>query len=297
MGWRKRGRRTRFDKARVISFGNLTAGGTGKTPAVIAQARLEVEAGHHVAVLTRGYGAPRHSSPIAVLPDDPRPNLGRHIGDEPALILRRAPGVMIVKSPNRVEAAWVAIYEYGCDTLILDDGYQYLGLERDENILLLDAACPFGNGHLLPRGILRERPEAINRATEIILTRCDQVEDLSPLLDELAVLAPGVPIRRTVHRPSSLWRVQGGGVLPLKTLRGQRVTALCGIARPEAFLQTLEDLGASIVDTRIYRDHAPIPPQDIPTSGTVITTEKDAMRLGRVGEHVLALGIELRTLD
>ncbi|MBI2431890.1 MAG: tetraacyldisaccharide 4'-kinase, partial [Candidatus Hydrogenedentes bacterium] len=175
MWWRLRGPRTRVE-ARVISLGNLTAGGTGKTPAVIARAQAEIAAGRRVAVLTRGYGSQRVREPYVLPPGTPLPEtpLYKLIGDEPALIRRRAPGITLVKSADRVAGAHAAIAA-GCDTILLDDGFQAVALERDENILLVDATNAFGNGHLLPRGILREPVAAAGRATEIILTRCDQV--------------------------------------------------------------------------------------------------------------------------
>ncbi len=280
--------------ARVISFGNITVGGTGKTPAVIERARLECEAGGRVAVLTRGYGSRRGPEPLVAAPGSYAPGLAERIGDEPALILRRVPEVFVVKAADRVCGARLAVEEHGCDTLILDDGFQHVALERDENVLVIDATNPFGNGHLVPRGILREPLEAMGRATSILLTRCDQAEELDGVAGELAVRCPGAPIRRTRHAPSRLWRVATGEELELDTLAGAAVCALCAIGNPEAFVDTLTSLGAEVAERMTFRDHARISGAGLASERAVVVTEKDAVRMVGVGENVLALGIDLQ---
>ena len=288
---RKRLPRVRVN-ARVVSFGNITAGGTGKTPAVIERARVEAEAGHRVAVLTRGYGA-QHRRAITVVEAWNRPD-EEWLGDEPELIARLVGDVVIARGSGRVAAAQRAIDEFGCDVLLLDDGFQYLALERDENVLVIDAANPFGNERLLPRGILREPVGEISRATHIILTRCDQVEDSSPLVDRLRKLCPGVPIRLTRHAPTRLWRVADGHQGKLDELRGTRVRAVCGIGNPDAFIATLESAGADVVERRFFPDHAPFPPESLESPLVIVTTEKDAVRLKSAPGNVFALGIELQ---
>ena len=293
MHYRLHGPRTRV-AARVVSFGNLTAGGTGKTPAVIARAKSEITAGARVAILTRGYGTASSKMPVVVAPGDPPENLVDQIGDEGALMVRSVPEVYLVKCADRVQGARTAIDEFGCEVLLLDDGFQAVTLERDENILLVDATNPFGNGYLVPRGILREKTSAAARATEIILTRCDQVSSTVGLTEELATLAPGILIRKTMHAPAVLWRVDDGTPLPLDALRGATVTAVCGVGHPESFWETPTALGAKIVDRVAHRDHATIDPASLPPEGLVVVTEKDAVRMGSAGRNILALGIELR---
>jgi tetraacyldisaccharide 4'-kinase len=284
--------RTRVD-ARVVSFGNITAGGTGKTPAVIERARLETAAGHRVAILTRGYGT-GDTSVIAVGPDERNcSQLVKIIGDEPALIRRRVPGVAVVKGADRVAGARMAMEEFQCDVLLLDDGFQYVLLERDENIVLIDATNPFGNGHLIPRGILREPLSALSRATQVMLTRCDQARELGPLLDTIARYAPGVPVRKTRHVPVGLWRVADNMPMPLSQLAGREVTAACAIGNPESFYATLERLGAKVVERRAYRDHAHF---EVGAGRPVVVTEKDAVRLSTAPENVWALAVELQDL-
>ena len=283
--------------ARVISFGNITMGGTGKTPAVIARAQAELAAGHRVAILTRGYGAPSPvQEPFVVNPGHAAPvsgSLWEYCGDEPALIAARVPGAAIVKARDRVAAARKAVEELHCDVLILDDGYQYLRLHRDENILLIDATCPFGNGRIAPAGYLREPLDAVSRATEIVLTRCDLARDLPALEARLRALAPNVPVRRTWHAPVALVRLADGEALPLETLRGMEVRALSGIGNPAAFHALLDGFGAVRKETVTLRDHGTVMFQVRDDGTPTIMTEKDAIKLARAPENAYAVRIDL----
>jgi tetraacyldisaccharide 4'-kinase len=279
--------------AQVISFGNITAGGTGKTPAVIERARFELGQGKKVAVLTRGYRSPKTRRPVIVEKKASWSETAEAYGDEPALILAKVPGVVAVKCVDRVAAAETAIEECGCDTLILDDGFQYVRLERDENIAVIDATNPFGNGRLTPRGILREPLNALGRATHVILTHCDQVSDTAPLVRLIDGLCPGVPVRKTWHKPTKLVRVSDGQERSLDVFAGEQVTALCAVGNPEAFVQTLESSGLRVTACRAFADHYRPRSADIPSSGVVVTTEKNALFLDDAPPHVFALEIEL----
>ena len=283
--------------ANVISIGNLTTGGVGKTPAVIARAQEEILKGNQVVVLTRGYGSKKTTEPFVVSPGSFKNDMVEWIGDEPALILRRLPDVGLVKASDRVAGAKAAIQQLKCDTLILDDGYQSLYLERDENILLLDSKAPFGNGYLLPRGILREPVAEMKRATEIVLTRCDQCapEDLALITKEIRKYV-SVSIRFTNHVPTGLWEPASGKKYPLDWLSGRSIVALCGIARPETFFNTLEMLGAHIVDWFALPDHGAIPANMLECEHWIITTEKDAMRLPSGEWNIMALIIEFQEI-
>ncbi|MCC6695721.1 MAG: tetraacyldisaccharide 4'-kinase [Candidatus Hydrogenedentes bacterium] len=296
MWWRLRGPRERVD-AHVISFGNITAGGTGKTPAVIERVERELAAGRIVAVLTRGYGSRTPATSPLVLRGDEAADRWDLVGDEPALIARRCPGVVIARSSDRVAAARLAIERFACDTLILDDGYQYVRLERDENVAVINAGNAFGSGYLLPRGILREPVSALARATHVILTHCDQAKDLEATLEVLRKHCPNAPVRKTRHTPERLWRVTDGAAVPLEHLRGETVTAVCAVGNPTGFRATLESLGATVAELRAFRDHAEIPPEAFRAAGLVITTEKDAVRLATAEANVLALRIALRDVD
>ena len=288
--WRKlRGPRVRV-AAHVVSFGNITAGGTGKTPAVIERAELEVAAGRTVAVLTRGYGGARVAEPLVHPPHTPAD--ARLLGDEPALIARRVPQAWVVRSADRVAGAREAL-KRGCNVILLDDGYQSVALERDENVLVIDAVNPFGNGHILPRGILREPLPAMNRATHVILTHCDQTKDLDSTVAAVRHHCPSASIRFTRHAPMGFVRLADGKTLPLDTLRGQSVAALCAIGHPESFFHTLEGLGITLVERDALRDHAAIPDMLLQGPGMVVVTEKDAARMAHPPNNVLALAIRL----
>lgn len=295
MALRLRKRPIKVD-AHVVSFGNITAGGTGKTPAVIERARRELGQGKKVGILTRGYGG-QSDSAVSVWTQAPPSENRTLLGDEPSLILMKAPGVIVFKGRNRVDAARKAVEEHACDVLILDDGFQHTMLARDENILLIDAANPFGSGHILPRGILREPLAAMARATEIVLTRCDQAADLEGLLATIQRHAPDTPIRKTSHRAVGLRRLSDNSRMPVEELQGMEVAAACAIGNPEAFFATLESLGAVITKRSPHRDHAEIPPEVFSGIHPVIITEKDAVRIKQPQENVFALEIELRDLE
>jgi len=293
MWWRLQQKRTRVN-ARVISFGNITVGGTGKTPAVIERAQRETATGHKVAVVTRGYGSQKIKEPYLLAPDAKIEDLARIIGDEAALIHRRVPETYIVKSANRVAGALAAIKTWNCDTIILDDGFQAVALERDENIVLIDARNPFGNGAILPRGILREPLSQLRRATEIILTRCEQVNDLVALHYTIKTnCGSDIPIRHSEHRPTAVWRVCDGAEFPLDFLQGKTINAACAIASPEAFYSTLESLGAHLEETASFSDHAEIPREALKAKIPTLITEKDAVRMGDCPDNVYALAISL----
>lgn len=285
-----------FVDAYVVSFGNLTTGGTGKTPAVIERAQHEVAAGNRVAVLTRGYGTRSRGIIISPPTGEGRSVPSVWLGDEPELIRKRVPQVAICKGSDRVESARRAIKELKCNFVILDDGFQYVRLHRNENIVMIDASNPFGNGRLLPRGILREPLEALSRATQIILTKCDLVPDLRDLLAVLDAMCPGVPVRRTRHAPCYLERVCDGKRFELEMLRSREVTAACAIGNPNAFFQTLERLMAKVGNRICYPDHARIDENVLPSEGLVITTEKDAIKMRHAPENVYALVIRLEDM-
>lgn len=265
----------------VISVGNLTVGGTGKTPAVICIANLLIGRGYRPAVLSRGYGG-RAKSPVNVVSD------GRHIrmgwqeaGDEPVLIARALPAVPVLTGSRRFFTGQEAVETFGADVLILDDAFQHRSLCRDIDIVLLDAARPFGNGFLLPRGPLREPPESLRRAD--LLLRTGDAEREEPLRE-----AAALPSFRAKHQPQGLVAGETGRIEPVAALSGQKVFAFAGIGSPEAFRRSLAGLGAVVVGFRIYPDHHPYGLADIgeirllaEKSGAarIVTTEKDGVRL------------------
>jgi tetraacyldisaccharide 4'-kinase len=274
---------------RVISVGNVTLGGTGKTPVVEAIADLLHREGLRVCVLSRGYGG-KPQEAITVVSDGERCLVPANAaGDEPVLLAERLAGVPVVVAKNRYAAGMLAVERFGVDVIVLDDGFQHIQLARDLDIVLLDAARPFGNGRLFPRGDLRERPTALARAAVVVLTRWEP--DMAPSTTALKLPQPVPLLFHSRYELLDLQVLDDGRVLPLATLKGQRVLAFCGIGTPEHFCRTLQGLEAEVVAFTTFPDHHPYSRSDLhrlvqtaAQCGTAIlvTTEKDGVRLRRL---------------
>ncbi len=304
-------RRIRRLPCPVVSVGNLTVGGTGKTPCAIALAQWLQARGHAVGILLRGYG--RHGSGITVAADT-REGRARWemVGDEAILLARRLPDVPVVVGADRFQAGQEALRRFRLNVLLLDDGFQHRQLHRDLDLVLVDATDPFGGGRLLPRGRLREPVFGLRRAQAIILNRADQASDLPGLQRCLEQIVPGTAQILARHRPSRLTDLAGGEERSPGTLMGQRLLAVSGIANPEGFHRTLTDLGAVPAGTLAFPDHHAYGPADIARMGRaaeetradlIVTTEKDAIRLSAWGEDgltrlpVLVLCVDLEILE
>ncbi len=289
----------------VISVGNMTVGGTGKTPTVIAIARLLQQKNRHPAVLSRGYGG-KSTQPVQVVSDGVHTLLSWHdAGDEPALIADSLPGIPVITGPGRYLTGKAAIEKFGADVLILDDALQHRQLHRDVDIVLIDGKRPLGNGFMLPRGPLREGLPSLRRAN--MLVRTGLSNDITPL--------PGggfsLPSFRGVHKPEGIVSGKSGHVMPVVTLRGQKIMAFAGIGYPETFRKGLSGLGAEIVAYRDFPDHHPYSESDIDElrrlaaqSGAtmLLTTEKDGVRLTDFPEFLaetsfLRISMEIDPLD
>ena len=223
----------------VICIGNLTAGGTGKTPLVIWLCGfLRRIRGENCAVLTRGY------------------KTGQAQADEPALFSRHCPQTKVVVNPDRVAGARQAIQDQAAGIIVMDDGFQHRRLARDLDIITIDATASFGYGHLLPAGLLREPLCALTRAQAVVLTRADRVpdDDLQTMEQTLLGINPDLVVARAAHAPSSV-RLRKQSPLPCASLAGKRVFGFCGIGNPHAFFKTLSLLKAELVGTQIYNDH------------------------------------------
>jgi tetraacyldisaccharide 4'-kinase len=275
----------------VISVGNLTVGGTGKTPTVILLATLLRDKGRRPAVLSRGYGGSAQARVNTVSDGKRILTRWRQSGDEPVLIAGTVPGVPVLTGPRRILTGRVAVERFGADVLILDDAFQHRALFRDLDIVMLDAARPFGNGSLLPRGPLREPQEALHRAHLFIRTGRMEREDAS---------LPPLPTFRGVHRPRELVEAATGRALPLTELKGAKVFAFAGIGSPEAFRQSLTALGAQIVSFRAFPDHHPYTLDDLEAlrsqagkcgAGWIVTTEKDGVRLAEFPAFLAELSL------
>jgi len=286
----------------VVVVGNLTVGGTGKTPVVEKFARALQERGRKVAILSRGYKskappvwkkwwwALTHAAepPPRIVSDGKQVLLdSEQAGDEPYMLARNLPGVIVLVDKNRVKSGAYAIRKFGCDTLVLDDGFQYLPLKGQLNLLLVDKTNPFGNGHLLPRGILREPIKHLRRASYVFLTKSNGERD-AELEATIQKYNPGVDVIECAHQPQYLQRFGLMERQPLSFLKGRRVLAFCGIATPESFEKFLRDLGAVIVARERFLDHYRYAEEDFVEltalakkegAECLVTTEKDAVRI------------------
>jgi tetraacyldisaccharide 4'-kinase len=297
----------------VIAIGNLTTGGTGKTPVVEKFARELRDQGRNVTILSRGYRSkptPLHqvllnklllredTTPPRVVSDGKSLLLDSEMaGDEPYMLASNLKDVVVLVDKDRVKSGRYAIEKFGCDTLLLDDGFQYWRLRgRRHDIVLIDRQEPFSNDCLLPRGLLREPPSHLARASWIFITKSDgQTEELRRRLTQFN---PGAGIIECIHHPLYLEDVFTGQRAGLEMLKGLKVAALSGIAQPESFEQSLVKLGAELVYAKRFADHHRFTQQELLNvinrskkrqAETIVTTQKDAVRFPKLDRRDLPL--------
>jgi len=275
----------------VICVGNLSTGGTGKTPMVVWLAQHLIAQGHTPGILSRGYRAASIEEA-----SDQRGN------DEARMLAELLPNTLHIENPDRVAGAH-SLIEQGCDVVLLDDGFSHLRLARDLDILLFDALCPFGYGHMLPRGMLREPRKSSKRAGFSVITRSDQINEsaLAKLQAQLAKLGQ-TQIALAQHAPSELLSLSDPSErLDLSELQGKRVAQLCAIGNPQGFAATLQASGAEVVSAALLPDHFSYNDawlkRDWPSIAAlaqaanaelIVTTQKDAVKLrGRLAHEVL----------
>lgn len=239
----------------VISVGNLVVGGTGKTPMVVWLARFLTAEGWRVGVVSRGYGG-RRSRGVLIVSDGKNILAGSGFtSDEPQLLARRLPGIPVLCSAKRVMAGKAAVEKFQCNVVILDDGFQHRYLARDLDVVMLDCRNPFGNGYLLPRGILRERIAALARAQALVLSRFDDSEQAAKNHEDLIRRWPDKTIATAVHRPVRIFAAADQKERPLNSIKGARLAAFAGIGRPDEFFKSVHNLGAKLVYTTALPDH------------------------------------------
>ncbi len=273
----------------VISVGNLTCGGTGKTPLVEWIARLLLDAGRKAVILSRGYrGRGETSDESQALQD----GLGQ---------------IVHLLGADRVATGRRAVEEFGADCLILDDAFQHFRVARDLDIVTIDALNPFGYGYVLPRGLLREPVVGLRRADAVVITRADQGEQtVVDAVHQRALRAkPSLLVAEAMHKPTGLVRWADGERLPVEWVKDKRILAFCGIGNPRAFALTVESVGARIAGLVEFADHHPYGPGDLTALRAealrlgveaVVTTRKDAVKIGRqsdLGAPLLALDVRL----
>ena len=280
---------TRVPGLRVISVGNVQVGGAGKTPVVRALAERLVARGQPVAILSRGYG--RTSTEEVRVEGPPWPDAAR-AGDEPLMLARSLPAATIWVGTDRLRLAGLAA-RCGAAVALLDDGFQHWRLARDLDVVVIDEAVGLGNGHLLPRGPLREPAWALGRAS-LIWVRAAETPASVPWPER-------VPRVRARHGPRDVV-APDGEVHPVDVLRGRRVVGFAGIGRPSAFRKTLEALGAEVVGFSGFADHHRFADDELrglerqasAAGAWLVTTEKDGVRCPEgTPAHVLRLGVEV----
>ncbi len=272
----------------VVSVGNLTLGGTGKTPLVILLAKTLVQGGYHPVILSRGYKGSAEHTNLLVSDSGGLRSTPSECGDEPFLLARSLPGSKVVVGKNRYAGAQLAGLDDPKAVYLLDDGFQHLQLCRDLDILVIDATNPFDNGLVLPVGRLREPTSAIVRADIIAVTRAHLAEESDDLELEIRRRNRTAPIWYFYHDAVSLTDVRTGETEAIRRLQGARVIALAGIGNPAVFLTDLAHYGCVVVDSLTFRDHHAFSQQDVDRAvaimrstgaEAIITTEKDAVRL------------------
>jgi tetraacyldisaccharide 4'-kinase len=307
----------------VVSIGNLTVGGTGKTPVAEMLARELQNRGRRVAILSRGYkSVPRpfmqrlrnklfkHLDlfPPRIVSDGRRVLLdSRRAGDEPHMLAKNLPGVCVLVDKDRVKSGLHALRHFDSDLLLLDDGLQYQRLRHRIDVVLVDRQSPFGNEHLLPRGTLREPPRNLRRASYIIVTKCGPEPD-EELLTRVRKLNRTAAIIECNHAPRHWEDIKTGEKFPLEHLRGRHVGAMSGIARPESFEEGVRELGANVEITKAFADHHRFTKKEIlrflewcdrRSLDALVTTEKDAVRFPEIDHPpvpMLFLRVEIEIL-
>jgi tetraacyldisaccharide 4'-kinase len=308
----------------VIAIGNLTVGGTGKTPVVEKFARELRDQGRNVAILSRGYRSkptPLHrkllnkillredTTPPRVVSDGKSLLLDSEMaGDEPYMLASNLRDVVVLVDKDRVKAGRYAIEKFGCDTLLLDDGFQYWKLRgRRQDVVLIDRQQPFGNERLLPRGTLREPPSHLARASVIFITKSDG--QTQQLRQRITALNPTAGIIECVHHPMYLEDVFTGQRLDLESLKGRKLASLSGIAQPESFEGSLVKLGGELVYSKRFADHHRFTQQEVLNAinrskkrlaEVLITTQKDAVRFPKIDRRdlpVYFMRVEIKILS
>jgi tetraacyldisaccharide 4'-kinase len=291
----------------VVAIGNLTVGGTGKTPAVMLAVETLQELGHRPAVVSRGYG--RRTDGVQVVADTAAIRLEpEDAGDEPFLLARRLPGVPVVVGANRAEAAALAIRRFDATSIVIDDGFQHRTLAKNLEIVMARAVRPWGNGRLLPAGPLREPLTALGRADLVVATGAASGQETAEVTRAVERHAPGVPVVPAVYVATECWDAHRMETVALDDLAGARVLAFAGIGAPTGFARTVAEVGATALDVVTFGDHHWYSPADLAAlvgraralgADALVTTEKDWARLLRqrlpaMPLRVVSVRLELR---
>lgn len=275
--------------AYVLSVGNMTTGGVGKTPVVSEIAKYLVNLGQRVAIVSRGYGGKLDNSKINMISDGTSIYFDAvQAGDEPYWLAENTKGAYVFTCRNRYLAAKMAVEKFGIQVIILDDGFQHRKLHRDLDIVLMDSVKGFGNEHLLPAGPLREGPEALERIDKFVVVSKSVKHDTAERVAKIMQKRLNIPTSVCYTEPDYVYNIKTGQRL----MEGLAVTAMCAIGQPQQFYDFLSDY--QVVKTVTFDDHHQYAPIDIvDISGSIITTEKDAVKLARFDrDNIYALKLK-----
>lgn len=275
--------------AYVISVGNMTTGGVGKTPVVSEIAKYLVNLGQRVAIVSRGYGGKLDNSKINMISDGTSVYFDAvQAGDEPYWLAENTQGAYVFTCRNRYLAAKIAVEKFGIQVIILDDGFQHRKLHRDLDIVLMDSVKGFGNEHLLPAGPLREGPEALERIDKLVVVSKSVKHETAERVAKIMQKRLNIPTSVCYTEPDYVYNIKTGQRL----MEGLAVTAMCAIGQPQQFYDFLSDY--QVVKTVTFDDHHQYAPIDIvDISGSIITTEKDAVKLARFDrDNIYALKLK-----
>jgi len=295
--------RVHWVPAPVVSVGNLSVGGTGKTPIVMFLSHLYKTHGKHVGILTRGYGRVSKNS-ILVFENEPDVTFEK-IGDEPYLIFKNLKSVPIAVDKNRWKGGLALWQKEPVDVFLLDDGFQYRAISKQLEIAVLDAIRPLENSRVLPAGWLREPLSALKRASLIWLTHVDEAQNLGEMLRRLRLISD-VPIVQSIHKPEEFSRVDRSEQRPLEFFKGKSVTAFSAIGNPESFRRTLEKLNVDLKYFKWFPDHHQFTQRDInmirqqaKNRGTeyILCTEKDAVKMEKIASDFWFLKISIQIVS
>ena len=282
---------------KVISIGNITTGGTGKTPLVEFMARYLLEKNKKVAVLSRGYGGKNHLQ-----------KNNDNVNDECLILRENLQNVPVLAGKDRVKNGEIAIRDFDVDCLLLDDGFQHLKLKRDLDIVVIDSLNPFGGENLIPRGSLREPLKNLGRADLFIISHCNQSNEqaIKSIYTKLNHINSDAPVCESIHRPVHLESITDGSIQGPEWLMGKRIYGLSAIGNPESFTYTLKGLGADLIKHRKFHDHHNYNREEIDDvvseaktlgADAIVVTQKDIVKIRKMNineSNLLSLKIEVQ---
>jgi tetraacyldisaccharide 4'-kinase len=282
---------------KVISIGNITTGGTGKTPLVEFVARYLLEKKMKVAILSRGYGG-----------NNPLQKNNDNVNDECLILMENLQDVPVLAGKDRVKNGVRAIRDYDVDCLILDDGFQHFRIRRDLDIVVIDSLNPFGGENLIPRGSLREPLKNLGRADLFIISHCNQSNEqtVKSIYEKLKHVNSHAPVCESIHRPVQIENITDGSILEPEWLKGKRVYGLSAIGSPESFAYTLKELEADLIKHRKFHDHYNYNRKEINDvvseakklgADAIIVTQKDIVKIRNMDIKdfdILSLKIEIQ---